>query len=91
MKILTVLEWPTQPPNLNPIERLWEVLNRHIRTKTSKANMNFFKLYKQPISVDILQRLVGPAVIEAKCGNIYVIVIFSRIVIKYSVLFTRLN
>jgi len=28
---LTVLKWPPQSPNLNPIEHLWDVVERELR------------------------------------------------------------
>ena len=53
---ITVLEWPSQSPDLNPIEHLWQELENHVRKKTSKNSNEKFALLKKewdsmPVSV----------------------------------------
>ncbi|KAG8537615.1 hypothetical protein GDO81_024212 [Engystomops pustulosus] len=54
--ILSVMEWPVQSPDLNPIELLWEQLDRMVRNKCPSSQEeglleawggNFFRLPQQ--------------------------------------------
>uniref|UniRef100_A0ABD2WAV4 Tc1-like transposase DDE domain-containing protein n=1 Tax=Trichogramma kaykai TaxID=54128 RepID=A0ABD2WAV4_9HYME len=61
-KKLTVMEWPPQSPDLNPIELLWEELDRSIRqTRPTSKNDLWNKLQKiwQCIPKKILDALLN--------------------------------
>ena len=74
---ISVLPWPPQSPDLNPIENLWQYLDDHI-PKSSRTNINSFKLAIadtwEKIPVDYLKKLVNSmnnrlnAVLQSKGG-----------------------
>ena len=72
--ILSVMEWPAQSPDLNPIELLWEQLDRMVRKKCLSSQSNLWEVFQEAwgeISSDYLNKLttrmpnVGKAVIAA--------------------------
>ena len=72
---VNVLQWPSQSPDLNPIEHLWEELERRIRKKNMKNNTELWETIQEEwnqISVDVCKTLVDSmprrcqAVLEAK-------------------------
>ena len=72
---LKVLDWPSQSPDLKPIEHLWEELERRVQGKMAKnAAEKFEQLQKEwdAIPVSVLQNLIYSmprwcqAVIDAK-------------------------
>ena len=44
---VTVLDWPSQSPDLNPIEHLWEELGRAVRGKTASSEAIKFAQLEQ--------------------------------------------
>ncbi|XP_056266329.1 general vesicular transport factor p115 isoform X2 [Pseudoliparis swirei] len=44
--MLSVMEWPAQSPDLNPIELLWEQLDRMVRKKCPSSQSNLWQIHK---------------------------------------------
>lgn len=70
-----VLEWPSQSPDLNPIEHLWELLERKIRLRAIHNATDLWEILQdewQNIPLEICQNLVDSmprrckAVLQAK-------------------------
>ena len=61
-KNITVLKWPSQSPDLNPIEHLWDVLERRIRMhsdiKSLQQVFNIIESEWSQIPAETLQKLV---------------------------------
>ena len=75
--ILSLMEWPAQSPDLNPIELLWEQLDRMVRKKCPSSQSNLWEGLLEAwgeISPDYLNKLtarmpkVCKAVIDANGG-----------------------
>ena len=59
--VLEVMDWPPQSPDLNPIELLWEELNRQARTlclTSAKLMFDCLKTAWDNIEVEKLHKLV---------------------------------
>lgn len=52
------LDWPSQSPDLNPIEHLWEELDRAIREKKCSNKANFFATLKECWENIPIERLI---------------------------------
>lgn len=76
--VLEIMEWPPQSPDLNPIELLWEELDRQVRSHrpTSKTHLwQILEQYWHNIKSDTLRNLVQrlpkicAAIIKSKGGH----------------------
>lgn len=56
---VSVLEWPSQSPDLNPIEHLWEELERRIRVRTYKNADDLMAGIEQEWSKISIGRLIA--------------------------------
>lgn len=74
-KGITVMDWPAQSPDLNPIENLWSELDRRLRKRVCHTENDLFDILKQgweSLDQDYLEKLVDSmprrckAVIDAK-------------------------
>ena len=75
--ILSIMEWLAQFSDLNPIELLWEQLDRMVRKKCPSSQSNLWEVFQEAwgeISLDYLNKLttrmpkVCKAVIAANGG-----------------------
>ena len=60
--MLSVIEWPAQSPDLNPIELLWEQLDRMVRKKCPSSQSNLWEVLQEAwgeISTDYLNKLTA--------------------------------
>ena len=60
--ILSVMEWPAQSPDLNPIELLWEQLDCMVRKKCPSSQSNLWEVLQEAwgdISSDYLNKLTA--------------------------------
>jgi transposase len=74
-KKIRLLEWPSQSPDLNPIEYLWEELDRRCKGRKPKNQNHLLEMLKEKcynIPISVLIKLVDSmprrceAVIAAK-------------------------
>ena len=60
--MLSVMEWPAQSPDLNPIELLWEQLDRMTGKKCPSSQSNLWEVLQEAwgeISTDYLNKLTA--------------------------------
>ena len=78
---VTVMEWPTQTPHMNPIESVWKLLNERAKEKNQKNVEDLWTNLKaewEKISVDKCTTLIH------SCSKIYQAVIESKALhVKY--------
>ena len=76
-KNITVMEWPTQSPELNPIENFWEIVDKKIERANVKTSEELFEQIEKAwreIDMRIVESLIESmprrmkAVIESKGG-----------------------
>lgn len=75
--VLKVMSWPPQSPDINPIEKLWDELDRRVRKRCPTSKEQLWTMLEHEwnsIPREVLQRLVArmprivQAVINAKGG-----------------------
>ena len=69
--ILSVMEWPAQSPDLNPIELLWEQLDCMVRKKCPLSQLNLWEVLQEAwgeISSDYLNKLTAKMPKVCKAG-----------------------
>ena len=60
--IMSVMEWPAQSPDLNPIELLWEQLDRMVRKKCPSSQSDLWEVLQEAwgdIYSDYLNKLIA--------------------------------
>ena len=75
---IPLLPWPSQSPDLNPIENLWSILEQKLEKRTCNNEQELFKTLEDEwkrLPIDLLTRLVASmprrcqAVIDVKGGH----------------------
>ena len=57
---LFILDWPSQSPDLNPIENLWSILDAKLKDRTPQSEDELFQVLNEGwkvLSEDLLERL----------------------------------
>lgn len=59
---VTLMQWPSQSPDLNPIEHLWDELERRVAGKRARNADEKFELLRhewENIGQDVIDRLIA--------------------------------
>ena len=77
--VLEIMDWPPQSPDINPIELLWEELDRQVKNMRATNEQQLFdnlKMAWENLATEKLQKLVErlpricAAIIKARGGHI---------------------
>jgi transposase len=55
-----LLEWPSQSPDLNPIENLWSILDASLKNRTPQSEAELLEILQEGwrnVPIDLLERL----------------------------------
>lgn len=71
---LKIMHWPPQSPDLNPIEKLWDELDRKVREKCPTSQKDLWKYLQETwkeISIETMRKLVErlPRLVQAVISN----------------------
>ena len=78
-KTLTLMDWPAQSPDLNPIELLWDEIDRYMKKFQVKSEEHLWELLQKAwkaVTMETLNKLIFrmPRICEAvmkKCGGYF--------------------
>ena len=65
--VLHQMTWPPQLPNLNPIQMVWDELDRRLKEKKPTSAQQMWELLGKAFQVNLVER-VCKVVIKAKGG-----------------------
>ncbi|CAH1964576.1 unnamed protein product [Acanthoscelides obtectus] len=63
---INVIKWPVQIPDLNPIENLWHLVNRKIRTEHPEKFKNSAELFE---TIEVARNSIRKETIDSQIGS----------------------